>query len=283
VRTFFLGVVVAIVGGAAIAAAVIASGVVDVAATRPSKLADRVLAYASTRSIAHHARNERNPLAGDPAALKRGLDHYRDDCLACHGAPGAHPQEVAAGLHPRPPDLVSPEVQAFTDGMLYAAVADGIGSTGMPAFGPVHRPEDLWSIVAFVRHLPALTPEERKELAPAVGHEHEPPSHSAAPAAWPTAPAQGGHAAAPGPDRHLLTVQITGFEFAPATLEAHVGDVIEWKNDDPVAHTATAGDHTFDTGEIDGGAASRVVARGKGRFAYSCRFHPEMKGTLVVQ
>jgi plastocyanin len=244
-----------------------------------------VLAYASTRSIAHHARNERNPLAGDPAALKRGLDHYREDCLACHGAPGAHPQEVAAGLHPRPPDLASPQVQSFTDGMLYATIADGIGSTGMPAFGAAHRPEDIWCMVAFLRHLPALTPEERQELAREAGHEQEqePAAEAAASSAWPAAPAQGGRAAAPGPGSHLHTVQITGFEFAPATLEVHVGDVVEWKNADPVAHTATAGDHTFDTGQIDGGAASRVVARGKGRFAYSCRYHPEMKGTLVVQ
>jgi plastocyanin/mono/diheme cytochrome c family protein len=274
-RAFILGVLTAIVVAAVVAAATIASGVVDVAATRTHRAVDRVLAYASTRSIAHHARNERNPLAGDPGAVKKGLDHYRDDCLGCHGGPGAHPADFAAGLHPRPPDLASPAVQsAFTDGMLYAAVSEGIDSTGMPAFRSTHSPEDIWAIVAFLRHLPSLTPVERRQLGREGAHEHEPAPGAAAP------PAQGEHATSGAPGQHVHTIRITGFEFVPATAEVNAGDVVEWKNEDVVAHTATSIDHAFDTGEIDGGDSKRVTVRSKGRLAYSCRYHPEMKGTL---
>jgi plastocyanin len=78
-------------------------------------------------------------------------------------------------------------------------------------------------------------------------------------------------------------VSMSGFKFAPATLEVNAGDVVEWKNGDFVAHTATADDHTFDTGQIDGGQAKRLVARKKGRFPYFCRYHLSMKGTLVVK
>jgi plastocyanin/mono/diheme cytochrome c family protein len=281
-RSFLLGAIAALAVEAVVAVLVVSSGVIDVAATRTSGLQDRILGYASTRAIAHHARNEKNPLAQDPAALKAGLDHYRAICVACHGGPGAEPEEFAAGLHPAPPDLASPQVQSFTDGMLYDTVAGGIGSTGMPAFGRTHQPDDLWSIVAFVRHLPALTPEEKKALGrrePGEGHE----------VAAPPPPAAHGHDAGPTPavpdagDHHVHQVSISNFKFTPATLEVHVGDTVEWKNDDFAAHTATAEDRTFETGRIDGGEVKRFVARQKGRFPYSCRYHSAMKATLVVE
>jgi len=281
-RPFLLGALAA--GAVAVAAAVlvIASGIVDVAATNRGGIQDRILAYASTRAIAHHAKDEENPLAHDPAALKTGLQHYRAMCVACHGGPGAAPEEFAAGLHPAPPDLASPQVQSFTDGMLYETVARGIGSTGMPAFGPTHQPNQIWSIVAFVRHLPALTPEERKELGGKVLGE----PHEATPAPYPTSQRQDGRAASGipgGSDQHVHQVSISNFTFAPPALEVHVGDVVEWKNTDFVDHTATANDQTFDTGRVQAGEAKRVVAKKKGRFPYFCRYHIAMKGTLIVQ
>jgi len=274
-RPFLLGFLAAVAVGAVGAALVIGSGIVDVAATKPSGIQDRILAYASTRAIAHHAKDQANPLAHDPAALKAGLAHYRAMCVNCHGGPGADPAEFAAGLHPPAPDLASKQVQSFTDGMLYETVARGIGSTGMPAFGPTHSPEQLWSIVAFVRHLPALAPWERREL----GAPHE-----AAPA--PAHPSQdsGAVAAIPGgPGRQVHQVSITGFKFTPPALEVHVGDIIEWKNVDFVPHTATANDGSFDTGRLQAGEAKRVAAKKQGQFSYFCRYHITMKGSLIVQ
>lgn len=281
-RSFLLGVLATVVAGAVVAALVVASGVVDVSA-RPHGVLDRILLYASTRAIAHHAKDEPNPLANDPAALKKGLEHYRAMCLECHGGPGTHPEEFAAGLHPSPPNLASPQVQsAFTDGMLYQAVARGIDSTGMPAFGKTHPADALWSIVAFVRHLPALTAEERKELSerePGEEHEEMP---ATAPSAQGGAP---GAATTPagGAGEHVHEVSISNFKFVPPTLEVHVGDIVEWKNADLVDHTATADDRGFDTGPIQGGQAKRIVVRKKGQFPYFCRYHATMKGTLVVE
>jgi plastocyanin len=271
-RPFLLGILATLLLEAAVVLLVVWSGVVDVSATREPGVADRVLGYASARSIARHARDEKNPLASDPAALKRGLQHYQAMCVTCHGGPGAEPQEFAAGLHPPAPDLASPEVQAFTDGMLYETVARGIGSTGMPAFGASHPPEDLWSIVAFVRHLPALTPEEKEALGGAEGgHEHDAREGNA----QPDAPADAG--------QRVHHVSISGFKFTPAALEVHVGDAVEWKNEDFAAHTATADDRSFDTGKLEAGATKRVVVQKKGRFPYFCKYHLAMKGQLVVE
>jgi plastocyanin/mono/diheme cytochrome c family protein len=289
-RPFLLGVVAALVAEAVLAALVIWSGVVPVAATSAGGLPDRVLGYASTRSIARHARDEKNPLAGDRAALKSGLELYRAMCVTCHGGPGAEPQEFASGLHPAAPDLASREVQAFTDGMLYEAIAKGIGSTGMPAFGPTHRPEQLWAIVAFLRHLPALSPAEKAQLGRGGGGDHhggeasaeggahgEPGEHAASHAGGGGAPSR------EGGGQRVHKVSISSFKFVPPTLEVNVGDVVEWRNDDFAAHTATADDRSFDTGRIDGGQAKRVVAKKSGQFPYFCTYHAAMKGTLTVK
>ena len=78
------------------------------------------------------------------------------------------------------------------------------------------------------------------------------------------------------------TVTIDGFEFRPAVVTVHVGDVVEWRNSDPVPHTATAKDAVLDSPEIAAGSTFRFTAGKKGRFDYICTLHPTMKGTLVV-
>ena len=64
-------------------------------------------------------------------------------------------------------------MQKRTDGELFWIVQNGIRMTGMPAFGPTHKDEEIWKIVAFLRHLPALTPEEEKALSPGPRAQHD--------------------------------------------------------------------------------------------------------------
>jgi hypothetical protein len=45
---------------------------------------------------------------------------------------------------------------------LFWTIKEGVCMTGMPAFGP--NDEEIWKIVAFVRHLPHLSPEEETQL-----------------------------------------------------------------------------------------------------------------------
>jgi plastocyanin len=79
----------------------------------------------------------------------------------------------------------------------------------------------------------------------------------------------------------LIQVKIDQLAFAPAELAAHVGDTIEWKNADFVAHTATDPRGAFDV-IIPAGASRRLVLDRAGTFDYYCRFHPTMKGELRV-
>lgn len=79
------------------------------------------------------------------------------------------------------------------------------------------------------------------------------------------------------------TVEIRGFQYAPATLAVKVGDLVLWKNADLVPHTASAKGTDLETGSLGVNGTGRYTARRKGTFAYVCAFHPTMKGTLVVR
>ena len=162
---FFLGVLFGFFLVGAIVAIVIASGAYNVAATSlPSKMETRLAQFSLNRSVARRAPSTKNPVPATPATWKAGLAHYKENCLVCHAAPGVDAGELAAGLNPSAPELTLPRVQARPDGELFWIVSNGIRTTGMPAFSPTHKPEEIWHIVSFLRHLPELTPEEQKAL-----------------------------------------------------------------------------------------------------------------------
>lgn len=78
------------------------------------------------------------------------------------------------------------------------------------------------------------------------------------------------------------TVVIDGFAFKPAQLTVKLGDTVVWRNNDPVPHTATA-KGVFDSGSIAAGGTWKHVTTKRGRHDYVCSFHPNMKGTLIVE
>ncbi|MER9946619.1 cupredoxin family copper-binding protein [Mesorhizobium sp. M0047] len=78
------------------------------------------------------------------------------------------------------------------------------------------------------------------------------------------------------------TIQVTidKLVLSPATVEAKVGDTIEWVNKDVFAHTATVkGDWEV---MIPPKKSASLTLKAAGPVDYFCRFHPNMKGRLVV-
>jgi plastocyanin len=78
-----------------------------------------------------------------------------------------------------------------------------------------------------------------------------------------------------------IQVVIDKLVFAPAEVNAKVGDTVEWVNKDALAHTATAtnGDWNVVMGPKQTG---RVVLKKAGAVDYFCKYHPNMKGRVVV-
>ena len=83
---------------------------------------------------------------------------------------------------------------------------------------------------------------------------------------------------------HAATIQISieNLVFAPAEATAKVGDTIEWINNDVFAHTATARNGDFDV-TMPPNKTMTLVLKKAGTVDYYCRFHPNMKATLVVE
>ncbi len=79
----------------------------------------------------------------------------------------------------------------------------------------------------------------------------------------------------------VVHLAMKNMKFSPATIEIKKGDTVEWKNDDITPHTATSA--TFDSGSIASDAVWRHTFKDAGNFPYTCTFHPEMKGTVVVK
>ena len=79
------------------------------------------------------------------------------------------------------------------------------------------------------------------------------------------------------------TVQITmeNLVISPAEASAKVGDTIEWINKDIFAHTATARNGDWDVTMPPKKTVTSVLNKA-GTVEYYCRFHPNMKATLVI-
>jgi len=77
------------------------------------------------------------------------------------------------------------------------------------------------------------------------------------------------------------TVTIRDNNFNPTTVNILEDSTVEWTNSGAVTHTVTADDGSFDSGNIAGAKYPREFDS-KGTFAYHCKIHPSMKGTITV-
>ena len=150
------------------------SGFFPIAATSKPDPLDEIAPQMRDKAIARHARSITTlPGTGGPESIRRGLVHYRENCMPCHGAPDGSAAEFSAGLNPGPPPLDEEHVQKRPDGELFWIVKNGIRMTGMPAFSLNHKDDEIADIVRFVRHLPQLSDEEKALLAaPPIGADH---------------------------------------------------------------------------------------------------------------
>lgn len=170
-------VVVVLVVLALAALGFIFSGIYDVAASTPDTgLIQWALETTQSRSV--HRRAEaaaetmKTPPLDDPALIRTGLIEYYEMCVVCHGAPGVKISATGQGLNPPPPELAG-EAGHEDPGELFWITKNGIKMTGMPAFGVTHSDEELWAIVAFMKRMADLTPEQYQQMVREAGLEED--------------------------------------------------------------------------------------------------------------
>jgi mono/diheme cytochrome c family protein len=164
-----LGSLIAIV---IVASAIVYAGLYNVAADIPhTGPVYWLLETVRERSITVRAKDLVVP--GDLADSKRiasGAGQYAEMCASCHLAPGMKRTEISRGLYPRAPELR--RGSRSTPAEDFWVVKHGIKATGMPSWGVTHGDEILWDVVAFLRKLPELTPEEYQSLVKSVPQTH---------------------------------------------------------------------------------------------------------------
>jgi plastocyanin len=80
-----------------------------------------------------------------------------------------------------------------------------------------------------------------------------------------------------------VTADISGFKFVPATITVSVGSTLTWTNLDGAAHTVTSDTDLFESGSLRRNDPFNYTFDQSGTFTYFCRFHPYMKGEVVVE
>jgi len=155
--------------------AFIYSGAYDVAATSPhSKLVQWALSTTMDHSVQSRAvRVEVPDDLSDPARVRAGAAHYVEGCEGCHAGPGIERSEVSKGLYPPPPDL-SHSGEEMSAQEIFWVINHGVKDTGMPAFGPTHDDQAMWSMTAFIKALPTMSAADYAAFAEsAEGHHPE--------------------------------------------------------------------------------------------------------------
>jgi len=104
-----------------------------------------------------------------------------------------------------------------------------------------------------------------------------------------TSPSSSGSAATAGQPVNNVTadatvVAQTGNSFSPQNVTVKVGQVVEWKNNDSIAHTVTFnGQDAISTSLLNPGQTWEVKFTTAGTYNYICSFHqPNMAGTVTV-
>jgi mono/diheme cytochrome c family protein len=153
-----IGTIVVIVCGAFV---VSHFGLYPIGADNPPGSIERMLAgramdvYAATHKPAGD-----NPVSPTPAALTVGAVKYEAHCALCHGGATAKISAMQNKFSPPAPQLVN-KIPHDDDAWLFWVTKHGVRMTGMPSWDGVLSDDEMWKIVAFIKHSDKLPPEVR--------------------------------------------------------------------------------------------------------------------------
>ena len=84
-------------------------------------------------------------------------------------------------------------------------------------------------------------------------------------------------------DAKLRKVAIKNLKYDPAKLTVKTGETVLWTNSDDNDHTVISDeDGLFESGNLGRGETFKHTFEKAGKFPYHCKYHPRMKGVVVV-
>ncbi|MEE4454288.1 c-type cytochrome [Novosphingobium resinovorum] len=143
---------------------VAAAGLVPIAASSGHwKITDWFLHWTMQNSARTYSAVQTPKQVRDDNGLISAAGHFRQACQSCHGAPGEAPSPVMQAATPPAPDLAK-TAGHYTDRELFWIIRHGVKFTGMPAWAGTNRNDEIRRMVAFVRRLPTMTPQQYRAL-----------------------------------------------------------------------------------------------------------------------
>lgn len=139
------------------------SGIYNPGADNPHwEITYALLQIGRERSVEHYANAIVVPLnLNDSQMILKGAGQYAAMCTSCHLAPGMKHSELRPGLYPQPPNLSEVNVDPRE---AFWVIKHGLKMSAMPAWGASHDDGTIWSMVAFLKKLPDMTPEQYREI-----------------------------------------------------------------------------------------------------------------------
>ena len=181
-RAFIAGIIVTLLVLAGSAIAVTHLGLYPIGADNPPGALERILASRAMDVYAEkHKPEGSNPTELTAANLTEGAKEYEEHCAFCHGGAKAKISPMQDKFSPPAPQLVN-RIPHDDDAWLFWVTKHGVRMTGMPSWAGVMSDDEIWKIVAFIKHSDKLPPEtqaawQKLGATPGQIEEHTPEQH----------------------------------------------------------------------------------------------------------
>ena len=157
-RRFLGGVVTTLIVLLAGGFVVVNRGWIPMGADNPPSYLERRLAHMALNAhLASHAPTQENPVALAAEALGEGARIYERHCAVCHGGAVNKISPLRNKFSPPVPQLVN-RVPRDPDAEFWWITKHGVRLTGMPAWDGILDDQQIWTVIAFVKHSDKLPP-----------------------------------------------------------------------------------------------------------------------------
>jgi len=185
-RRFVTGIIFTLLALSVTVIAVTHLGLYPIGADNPPGSIERILASRALDVYADkHKPKDANPTELTAANLTEGAKEYEEHCAFCHGGAKAKVSPMRDQFNPPVPQLIN-RIPHDDDAWLFWVTKHGVRMTGMPAWNGIMSDEEMWQVIAFIKHSDKLPPETNaawQALASTPGEieEHTPEQHTHTP------------------------------------------------------------------------------------------------------
>ncbi len=171
-KKFLFGLILGLLIPAAVGYCYFRFGYAPVATSSAPMPFEKTMAQMALHArIQKEASTKAAPIPADEANLIQGATTYAANCSFCHGLPNQKTTMAAKGMFPLPPQLFEKDDMVTDDpaGVTYWKVSNGIRMTGMPGFGEMLTPTQMWQVSLLLANADKLPAQVQAVLAkPAV-------------------------------------------------------------------------------------------------------------------